>query len=68
MTARTGIAAMTDVAPPRPVWHRRMRARDPGDPHRGPPPLELFFDLCFVVAVALAAAELDYALSEGHAG
>ena len=59
---------MADVATPRPVWHRPLRARDPGDPHRGATPLELFFDLCFVVAVALAAAELHHAVSEDHVG
>ena len=38
-------------------------------PGRGPPratPLELFFDLCFVVAVAQAAASLHHALAERH--
>jgi low temperature requirement protein LtrA len=45
-----------------------MRAREPEEEHRAATPLELFFDLCFVVAVSLAAAELHHALSEGHAG
>lgn len=31
-------------------------------------PLELFFDLCFVVAVSQAAARLHQALIEGHVG
>lgn len=31
-------------------------------------PLELFFDLCFVVAIAQAGAELVHAVAEGHAG
>lgn len=31
-------------------------------------PLELFFDLCFVVAVAQAGAGLVHAVAEGHAG
>lgn len=37
-------------------WYRRMTARRPDEPHRSATPLELFFDLCFVVAVAQAAA------------
>lgn len=31
-------------------------------------PLELFFDLCFVVAIAQAGAALVHAVAEGHAG
>jgi low temperature requirement protein LtrA len=48
------------------LW-RRMAGRDPGEPHRAATPLELLSDLCFVVAVAQAAASLHHALSEGHA-
>ncbi|WP_407706154.1 low temperature requirement protein A [Streptomyces yaizuensis] len=40
------------------------RRRD--EPHRAATPLELFFDLCFVVAVAQAGAQLVHALAEGH--
>ncbi|WP_239162086.1 low temperature requirement protein A [Acrocarpospora phusangensis] len=36
--------------------------------HRAATPLELLFDLCFVVGVAQAAASLHHALAEGHAG
>jgi low temperature requirement protein LtrA len=43
-----------------------MRGRDPGEPHRASTSLELLFDLCFVVAVAQAAAQLHHALAEGH--
>ncbi|GAA3205504.1 low temperature requirement protein A [Nonomuraea helvata] len=50
-----------------PLW-RRMAGRDPAEPHRVATPLELLSDLCFVVAVAQAAAGLHHALSEGHAG
>jgi low temperature requirement protein LtrA len=46
----------------------RMRARDTAQEHRAATPLELFFDLCFVVAVALAAAQLHHALVEQHVG
>jgi low temperature requirement protein LtrA len=43
-----------------------MSGRDPGESHRSATPLELFFDLCFVVAVAAAAATLHHDLAEGH--
>jgi low temperature requirement protein LtrA len=46
------------------VWRRPMVAREVDEPHRVSTPLELFFDLCFVVAVAAAAGELHHA--EGH--
>lgn len=36
--------------------------------HRVASPLELFFDLCFVVAIAQAGAQLVHAMAEGHAG
>ena len=42
-----------------------MRPRDPGQPHRTASPLELFFDLVFVVAVSIASAQLHHALSHG---
>ncbi|HKE98699.1 MAG TPA: low temperature requirement protein A [Actinomycetes bacterium] len=45
-----------------------MRARDREEEHRASSPLELLFDLCFVVAVAQAAAHLHHALAEGHVG
>jgi low temperature requirement protein LtrA len=40
--------------------------RDPDEDHRASTPLELFVDLCFVVAVAGAAAALHHELVEGH--
>lgn len=45
-----------------------MTARRPDEAHRTATPLELFFDLCFVVAVAQAGARLVHALAEGHIG
>jgi low temperature requirement protein LtrA len=45
-----------------------MRAREPAEPYRSSTPLELFYDLCFVVAVSLAAARLHHALGEQHVG
>jgi len=55
----------TDMASP---WYRPMRARRADESHRASTPLELLFDLCFVVAVAQAAAELHHAVAEGHLG
>ena len=46
-------------------WVRPMTARDTGELHRASTPIELFFDLCFVVAVAAAAGELHHYLAEG---
>jgi low temperature requirement protein LtrA len=45
-----------------------MSGRDPGEAHRASTPLELLFDLTFVVAVARAGIELRDALALGHAG
>ncbi|TDD64590.1 low temperature requirement protein A [Jiangella aurantiaca] len=43
----------------------RMRARSPHEAHRSATPLELLFDLCFVVAVAQAGARLVHSVAEG---
>ncbi|MGW7437916.1 low temperature requirement protein A [Streptomyces sp. NPDC054849] len=45
-----------------------MTARSRDEEHRAATPLELFFDLCFVVAIAQAGARLVHALAEGHPG
>ncbi|WNI19638.1 low temperature requirement protein A [Streptomyces sp. ITFR-21] len=45
-----------------------MTARCRTEKHRASTPLELFFDLCFVVAVAQAGGRLVHAVAEGHAG
>jgi low temperature requirement protein LtrA len=45
-----------------------MVSRDAHEEHRTATPLELLFDLCFVVAVARAALLLHHAVSSGHAG
>ena len=42
--------------------------RDPDEEHRAATPLELFFDLVFVVAVALASASLHHGIADGHVG
>ncbi|RWZ68738.1 low temperature requirement protein A [Labedella populi] len=43
-----------------------MTARDPDQPHRTASPLELFFDLVFVVSVAISSQNLHHLESEGH--
>jgi len=43
-----------------------MSGRDPGEPHRASTPLELLFDLTFVVAVARAASQFHEALAGGQ--
>jgi low temperature requirement protein LtrA len=45
-----------------------MTGRDPLEEHRASTPLELLFDLCFVVAVAQAAGALHHDLAEGQTG
>ncbi|WP_411106804.1 low temperature requirement protein A [Streptomyces sp. cmx-4-9] len=45
-----------------------MTARSREEHHRAATPLELFFDLCFVVAIAQCGARLVHALAEGHPG
>ncbi|WNV88858.1 low temperature requirement protein A [Umezawaea sp. Da 62-37] len=50
------------------VPYRPMTARRPDEPHRASTPLELLFDLSFVVAVASAAAMLHHSLTEDHIG
>jgi len=47
---------------------RRMAGRDPHETHRVATPLELLFDLTFVVAFDIAASQLAHMLAEGHAG
>jgi low temperature requirement protein LtrA len=44
----------------------RMTGRNPGERHRAATPLELFFDLVFVVAFGAVADELAHYLAEGH--
>ncbi|GAA1422595.1 low temperature requirement protein A [Agrococcus citreus] len=44
----------------------QMRPRDPEEAGRSATPLELFFDLVFVVAVSIASVNLHHALGEGH--
>jgi low temperature requirement protein LtrA len=47
--------------------HRvRMGGRDPLEEHRTATPLELLFDLTFVIAFGVAANELAHQFAEGH--
>jgi low temperature requirement protein LtrA len=50
------------------TWRRPMSARDTREEHRAATPLELLFDLTFVVAVARAASLLHHAESADHIG
>jgi low temperature requirement protein LtrA len=43
-----------------------MGGRDRHEAHRAATPLELLFDLTFVIAFGLAASQLAHALAEGH--
>jgi low temperature requirement protein LtrA len=43
-----------------------MRARDPNEAHRAATPLELLFDLTFVVGVSAVVSELAHAIALGH--
>jgi low temperature requirement protein LtrA len=43
-----------------------MTARRPDEQHRTSTALELFFDLCFVAAVAQAAAAFQREVAAGH--
>jgi low temperature requirement protein LtrA len=47
---------------------RRMSGRDPHEEHRVATPLELLFDLTFVVAFGIAADEFAHMLAENHVG
>ena len=44
-----------------------MTARGRDEAHRVASPLELFFDLCFVVAIAQAGVQLVHSVAEAHA-
>jgi low temperature requirement protein LtrA len=47
---------------------RRMTGRDPHEPHRVATPLELLFDLTFVLCFGFAASQFAHALAAGHYG
>jgi low temperature requirement protein LtrA len=47
-------------------WIRPLVARDRTEPNRVSTPLELLFDLCFVVGVSQASSRLNDALNDGQ--
>ncbi|MGH7572343.1 MAG: low temperature requirement protein A [Gemmatimonadota bacterium] len=47
-------------------WIVPMRPRSPDEEHRASTPLELFFDLVFVVAIAQAGSRLHHAVAAAH--
>jgi hypothetical protein len=53
-------------APPGIRIRVRMTARATDEPHRVSSPLELLFDLTFVVAIAGLTAQLGHAVAAGH--
>jgi low temperature requirement protein LtrA len=61
---------MSEPGPPSPqaLAHgaTRMTGRDPNELHRAATPLELLFDLTFVVGFGVAAEQLAHLLAEGH--
>ena len=62
---------MTEAHPQRSVAAhriRRMSGRDPHEEHRVATPLELLFDLTFVVAFGIAANEFAHLMSENDVG
>ena len=52
------------------LWHRLrpMGGNDPVHPHRAATPLELLYDLVYVVAFGAAAGQLAHFVAEGAAG
>jgi len=48
------------------TWLNPMVGRSPDESHRASTPLELFFDLVFVVAIAFAASALHHSVAEDH--
>lgn len=50
------------------TWYRPMRARSADERARSSTELELLFDLCFVIAVAQAAAAFEHEVTSGRIG
>jgi low temperature requirement protein LtrA len=62
---------VTDAETPQAAIHHRLRqmtGRDPDEGHRVATPLELLFDLTFVVAFGVAADQFAHTLAENHVG
>lgn len=47
-------------------WIKPLKSRRPDEPHRVATPLELLFDLVFVIAISIAGTQLHHGLSEHH--
>jgi len=60
--------AEASARPPLDHRLRRMVGRDPDEPNRASTPLELLFDLTFVVAFSQAGAQTAHLLELGHWG
>jgi low temperature requirement protein LtrA len=59
---------MSDAGRGRDHRHLPLSGRDPREAHRSATPLELLYDLTFVVAFGTAANQLAHYLAEGHFG
>ncbi|MFF5333858.1 low temperature requirement protein A [Streptomyces sp. NPDC013181] len=59
---------MSASSPSPGFWRRPMVARRADEQHRASTMLELFFDLCFVAAVAQAASAFEHELAAGRVG
>ena len=57
---------MSEPGAAAPTHPKASRGRDIHEPHRTATPLELLFDLTFVIAVATAASQLHHAEGAGH--
>ncbi|WAZ22323.1 low temperature requirement protein A [Streptomyces cinnabarinus] len=68
MTSSSTPASPTPGAPGNNRPLRRLTARGRHEAHRASTPLELFFDLCFVVAIAQAGVQLVHSVAEAHTG
>ena len=67
MRLHVGMSHEYDLAPPTRTRVRRMSGRDPLAPHRSATPLELLFDLAFVVAFGVAGEQAAHLVAEEHA-
>ncbi len=57
---------MTSTVQSRAHRLRLMSGRDPYEEHRAATPLELLYDLTFVVAFGVAGEQFAHLLAEGH--
>jgi low temperature requirement protein LtrA len=68
MTDSTPVRGTAVTTAPRGHAVRAMSGRDPHEPARAATPLELLFDLAFVVAFGTAGEQAAHLLAEGHVG